>query len=408
MKTTRRKFLRSSGILLALPGLETFGATAASPARRMVAINIPLGFLSEHFFPTAAGPDYELSSYLKVAEPIRNEFTVISGTSHPGVDGGHSAEASFLTCAPHPGSRGFKNSLSLDQHVAEKIGDATRFASLTLGDKSLSSSANGVSIPEERSPARLFEKLFVSGSPKEQSARKEELSDGQSILDTVLEEANSMQSKVSRLDREKLDQYFTAVREAELRLTKADQWLDTPKPIVSEENPGDVDGKDPVARLSAFFDVIRLALQTDSSRVVALSGANNSLVAPLPGVSMGYHALSHHGKNPEMMKQLEVIDRATIAAWVKFISSLKETADGESSLLDHTQVMLGSNLGNASGHITTNLPVLFAGGSHRHGQHLAFDSKNNTPLANLFVSMMQDMGLEEGEFGSGKTTLTGL
>ncbi len=404
---TRRHFLRSTGIALALPALDSFAA--ATPAKRMVAINLPLGFLSEHFYPKDSGAGYTVSPYLQLAESIRNDFTVVSGTSHPEVDGGHAAEASFLTCAPHPGSRGFKNTISLDQHLASKIGDTTRFASLTLGDKSLSTSPNGVTIPEERSPAKLFEKLFLTGSAKDISAQKEQLSDGRSILDSVLEEARAMQSSISQADKDKLDQYLTAVRETEQRLTKADQWLDTPKPRVPpEKNPGDVDGKDPVGRLRAFFEVIRLALQADSSRVVALSGANNSLVAPLPGVSMGYHALSHHGKNPEMMKQLEVIDRATIAAWVEFIAALKNTPDGESNLLDNTQVLLGSNLGNASGHITTNLPVLFAGGSFKHGKHLAFDQKNNTPLANLFVSMMQDMGLEEGEFASGKTTLSGL
>lgn len=408
MKTTRRTFLRSAGVILSLPTLESLAA-ATVPAKRMVAINIPLGFLSEHFFPSNTGFGYTPSSYLKLAESIRDRYTIISGSSHPGVDGGHAAEASFLTCAPHPGARGFKNTISLDQHIAKRVGDQTRFASLTIGDKSLSVTENGVTIPEERSPAKLFERLFLAGSEQEVAGQKQQLSDGHSILDTVLEDARGMQAQISQADREKLDQYFTAVRETERRLTKADQWLDTPKPTVEGKGPGDVAGNDPVGRLRAFFEVIRLALQTDSSRVIALSGANNSLVAPLDGVSMGYHALSHHGKNPEMMKQLEVIDRATIEAWVEFIQALQDTPDtGGGSLLDHTQVLLGSNLGNASGHITTNLPVLFAGGGFRHGQHLAFDPNNNAPLANLFVSMMQEMGVEEEAFGSGKATLAGL
>ena len=121
---------------------------------------------------------------------------------------------------------------------------------------------------------------------------------------------------------------------------------------------------------------------------------------------MGYHGLSHHGKNPDMMRQLEIIDRGVIQAWAEFIESLKNTPDGSGTLLDHTQVLMGSNLGNASGHITTNLPVLLAGGGFKHGQHLAFDAKKNYPLPNLFVSMMQHLGLETGEFASGKGTMT--
>jgi hypothetical protein len=123
---------------------------------------------------------------------------------------------------------------------------------------------------------------------------------------------------------------------------------------------------------------------------------------------MGYHGLTHHGKNPEMIRQLEVIERGTIAAWIAFLESLRDTPDGEGSLLDHTQVLMGSNLGNASGHITTNLPVILAGGGFKHGQHLVFDGKNNHPLATLFVSVMQEMEIESGEFASGKGTMRGL
>ena len=147
---------------------------------------------------------------------------------------------------------------------------------------------------------------------------------------------------------------------------------------------------------------------TDSTRVIAFGGAGHGSVVPLPGVSMGYHGLTHHGKNPDMLRQLEIIEKATVGVWVEFIENLKNTPDGNGSLLDHTQVLMGSNLGNASGHITTNLPVILAGGGYQHGQHLAFDRKNNYPLPNLFISMMQKMGLEIDTFASSHSTMKGL
>ena len=403
----RRHFLRSIGVSLALPSLESFGASA-SPVKRMVAINIPMGFHTPNFFPKTSGRVYETSAYLKPADHLRDHFTVISGSSHPGVDGGHSAENSFLTAAPHPGERGFKNTISLDQAVAKQVGAATRFASLTSVEKSLSWSANGVSIPQQRSPAKLFEKLFLTGSKDDLAMRKQQLSDGHSIIDSVLGEATAMQKSISSHDREKLDQFFTAVRETENRLTKSEQWLATPKPKVDAKRPKSVTSQDVPNWLKAHFEVNRLALATDSTRVIAISGAGHGSVVPLPGVTMGYHGLTHHGKNPEMIRQLEIIERATIEVWIEFIENLKNTPDGEGTLLDHTQVLMGSNLGNASGHITTNLPVILAGGGYQHGQHLAFDTKNNYPLPNLFVSVMQKMGLETDKFTSATGTMTGL
>ena len=415
-RISRRTLLRGIGVSMALPALEAMlplrrmSGADSTVHRRMVAINIPLGFLGEHFFPRDSGRDYSMSSYLEVAEDLRNDFTIISGSSHPGVDGGHSAEKSFLTAARHPGSRSFRNSISLDQVVAKEIGERTRFASLTLGDHSLSWSANGVSIPAIRQPVDAFGKLFLKGTAEEIAAQRHQLGDGRSIMDAVLDDARAMQRKVSQADRDKLEQYFTAVRETERRLEKAQAWSDTPKPDVDVEasRPGPYDSADVVGSLRAHFQIIRLALQTDSTRVVALGGTNHSQVVPLKGVDMGYHGLSHHGKNPDMMRQLEIIDRATLAAWAEFLRSLREAEEDDSNLLDRTQVLIGSNLGNASGHLTTNLPIILAGGGFQHGQHLAFDPKNNAPLPNLFVSMVQALGLEIDRFASSTGTLAGL
>lgn len=413
---SRRTFLRGVGVCLALPLLDAMlsarihaaGTAAVTSPRRFVAINIPLGFIPEKFFPAQAGAGYTLSEYLQPGEALRNDFTIFSGVSHPGVDGGHSAEKSFLTAAPSPGARSFKNTISLDQFIARQIGDKTRFASLTLGDHSLSWSANGVAVPAEQSPAKAYARLFLSGTAKEIAAQQRDLEDGRSIMDTVLADAKAMERSVSAADRTKLDQFFTAVRETEQRLVKNQAWSQTPKPKVTAPSPGPFNGANLAGTFRAHFDVIRLALETDSTRVITLGGTGYGTVPLIKGVDLGYHGLSHHGKNPEMIRQLELIERATLAAFFDFLTSLKASTDGTATLLDHTQILLGSNLGNASGHLTTNLPALLAGGGFKHGQHLAFDTKDNYPLPNLFVSMLQRLGLEADKFATSTGTMKGL
>lgn len=411
-RLTRRTLLRGAGVALALPLLESmFPARAADRVRapqRFVAMNIPLGFYGPDFFPTATGQDYALSPYLELAKDLRNDFTVFSGTSHPDVDGGHSAEKSFLTAAPHPGAPSFTNTISLDQFLAKRIGDQTRFASLTLGSHSLSWSANGVVIPTEGSPTALFAKLFLKGTEQEIARQERQLQDGQSIMDTLLAEAESLQPRISVADRNKLDQYFTAVRETEQRLVKAELWSKTPKPVVEAKPPEKLPWQDFTGNFRSFLDVVRLALQTDSTRVVTFGGDGGAPVSPLKGVTQAYHSLSHHGLNEGLIDELRIIDRETIRIWADFLTQLKTTPDGDAHLLDNTQVLLGSNLGNANGHLTTNLPILHAGGRFRHGQHLAFDQKNNAPLSNLFVSILQGCGQEVDRFGSSTGTMAGL
>jgi len=411
---SRRKFLRGAGVALALPMLEAMrpvrllAAAADSSPARLVAINIPLGFIAENFFPQQTGRGYTASTYLKQGEALRDRFTVFSGTSHPGVDGGHSAEKSFLTAAPSPGARTFQNTISLDQFLAEKTGDETRFAALALGDRTLSWSANGVAIPAEASPAKTFGRLFFNGSAGEVAALERDLQDGQSILDTVTGDAKAIQRRVGPADRDKLDQFFTAVRETERRLKKNELWNRTPKPQVQVKPPRDPAGADLAGRLRAHFDVMRLALETDSTRLITYGGTGYGTVPLIPGVQLGYHGLSHHGKNPDMLKQLELIEKATIEAFFEFLTGLAATNNGGANLLDRTQVLLGSNLGNASGHLTTNLPILLAGGGYKHGSHLGFDARNNYPLPKLFVSMAQRFGVEIESFAGTAGTMTGL
>jgi hypothetical protein len=408
----RRQFLRASGVCVALPLLQApgFGAEPVVK-RRMVAINLGLGFLPQNFIPTTAGPNYELTKYLQVIKDFRNHFTVITGTSHPNVDGGHHAERSFLTAAPHPGSPSFKNSISLDQVAAEKIGLQTRFASLALstGALGLSWSRSGVEVPVIARPSVVFARMFIEGSPTEKAAANRWLRQGRSILDLTLESAREAQGGLGARDKESLDQYLTAVRETEIRLHKAEEWESKPKPKTDAKPPTDIENlADVVGRTRLLYDVIHLALQSDSTRIITLSQPLSAPVPPVEGVSQGYHNLSHHGKDPDKVGQLALIEMEQTKAFRDFLAKLHTTADGSASLLDQTIVLLGSNLGNASSHSNENLPILVAGGGFKHGQHLAFDPGKNYPLPNLFVSLLQRLGVETGRFASSTGTMRGL
>jgi len=412
----RRTFLRGTGVALALPMLDAMVPARAmtgdaAPKRRMVAINVGLGLHVPNLIPASSGENYELTPYLKAIAHFRNDFTIISGTAHPAVDGGHLAEKSFLTAAPHPGSAAFKNSISLDQLAAEKIGLATRFGylSLSLAGRGLSYSRSGVAIPSETRPSQVFAKLFLEGKPEEKQRQVQRLRDGQSVMDVVLAKAQRMQRRLGPADRRKLDEYFTAVRETEARLLKAEQWEAKPKPKVDASPPRDIsDRTDIIGRARLMYEMMRLALQTDSTRLITFFKNGINAVPQIDGVSQDYHNLSHHGRDPEKIEELTVIELAQMRIFGEFLEKLRETREGDTNLLERTMVLLGSNLGNASSHNNRNLPILLAGGGFRHGRHLAFDEKNNYPLPNLFVSMLQQLGLEVDRFASSTGTMRGL
>ena len=413
---SRRAFLRSTGVGLSLPFLEAMlprfarGAEAAPP-RRMVLINKALGLHAPDFFPEKAGRDFELSPYLKPFADLRGDFTVFSGLSHPEAGGGHSSESSFLTAAPHAGTPAFRNTISLDQLIAEQIGAQTRHPFLAFGSHSgsLSWTRNGVQIPPDKDPATVFRRLFIAGTPEEIREQERQLRDGHSILDSVREETAALQRRVGSGDRDLLDQYFTAVRDVEKRLQTAESWSHKPKPQVQAPPPGEYpDASDIVGRMSMMLDLAHLALQTDSTRLITFAIDVDGGVPPIEGVKESRHNLSHHGQDPAKIEQLRRIELAELQSLNAFLTKLKSTGEPGSPLLDHTQVLFGSNLGNASSHDTRNLPVLLFGGGFKHGQHLAFDRTNNTPLSNLFVSMLQGFGLETEKFGASTGTLKGL
>jgi len=337
---------------------------------------------------------------------------------HPDVDGGHPADNCFLTCAPHPSNGGFRNTISLDQYAAQYIGHLTRFPSLTLGVniqaglRSLSWTAAGVLIPCEEKPSHLFAKLFLRGTPEEVQAQIRRLELGRSIMDAVADQAKSLEKQVGPRDRERLDQYYTGVRDLEQRLGKAREWEDVPKPAAPAEAPVDpATPKDYVAKTRLMYELSKLAFQTDSTRLITIMlDSVNSPAIDVDGVDIkdGYHNLSHHGKSPAKLSQLEAIDREHMRMLAALFDGLKAVKEEEGTLLDRTMVLYGSNMGNANTHVTTNLPVLMAGGGFKHGQHLQFDRERNYPLPNLFVSMLQRLGLEADRFASSTGTMRGL
>ncbi len=417
---TRRTLLRGTGVALALPLLQGMfparlraAAPAANNKRRMVAICATLGLHGPYLYPEKSGFDVQPSPYLQAMGDIRKQVSVISGLSHPDVDGGHSAEFSFLTAAAHPGSPSFRNSISLDQFAAERLSADTRFSSLALNtggsSGSLSWTRNGVMIPGDGSPSKVFARLFLDGSPKQVQQQVTRLRQGQSVMDTVQAQAKEMSRDLGKADQDKLDEYFTSVRELEQRMVKSEEWSKRPKPKVDAKQPKDItDRADLIGCTRLMYDLIHLALQTDSTRIITLQVQGSGLVVPIEGVTEGHHSLSHHGKDPKKLDQLKAVESAEMAAFGDFLTKLKTTKEEGSDLLDQTMVYYGSNLGNANSHDNKNMPVIFAGGGFNHGQHLAFDPQNNAPLPNLYLTILQRLGIETHTFASAKSTLTGL
>ncbi len=419
---SRRGFLRGSGIALALPLLESMSSVFAAPAaptegkpRRMFAVCNNLGLLPDQFFPAGAGRDYAPSPLLELLAAHRADFTAFSGVSHPYVDGSHASEACFLTAAPHPGSSSFRNSISLDQYIAEQIGVRTRFPSITLGvntRKGLAWTGTGVSIPCEDKAAEVFKQLFFQGTAEEVAAQVRKLDTGRSILDTVGGQLRRLQAQVGAPDRERLEQYATSVRDMESRMLASRGWETKPKPVVQAAVP--VDPGSPAAymeKVKVMYDLARLALETDSTRSITLmldSAATPVVNLAGAAITEGYHNLSHHGKSENKRAQLKALDEAHMKLLAGLLTDLRTVREDGDTLLDRTMVLYGSNLGDANTHATTNMPALLAGGGFRHGQHLAFDKAKNYPLPNLYVSMLQRLGIEAEKFATSTGTMRGL
>ena len=407
---SRRTVLRGAGMSLSLPFLEAmtpaFAATKeTTTAKRFVGMSLALGLHNPNLVPEGAGRDYKPSRYLKSLQDIREDFTVVSGSSHPGVTGGHTAEGSIFSACPNSRGATSRNTISLDQHMAKYLGHETRFPSLVLNTGSSTSPSyteNGSMIPAERDPVKLYTRLFVNDTPAEQFRQAELIRGGLSVMDVVGPEAKALMKEVGAGDRDKLDAWFTSVRDLEQRLVANEEWINRPKPKVKMGKPTNIPRDNEVAVDKIFLDIIHMALTTDSTRFVTLHVTGNA-VQGLEGVDESYHGLSHHGMDDEKLRQLAIVEQGVIDEWANFVRKLK--AD---NLLDETMTILTSNLGNASAHDNKNMPVLFAGGGFKHGQHLAFNQKDNYPLPNLYLSALHRLGLQDEQFATSDTEMDGL
>ena len=312
-----------------------------------------------------------------------------------------------MTAARRPGLAGFKNTISLDQLIASKIGHLTRFPYIviTTTNNSISWTANGVPISGQGSASRLFKQLFVDGSKKEVEAQVKRLAKGKSILDTIMDPTKRLEKELGHKDKEKLDEYTTSIRQLEVRLTQNQDWVRKPKPKVDYKPGKDPERYDVIEKQRQLFDIISLAFQTDSTRCATFNlGGMNAVPDNIAGVETDWHNLSHHGKDPAKIKELGLVEGAEFGVLNEFLNQIKAAKEGSGSILDRTTVVYGSNLGNASAHSWMNLALVVAGGGFKHGSHIAYDQKNNEVFANLFVQIANKMNINIDKFGSSTAT----
>lgn len=415
----RRSFLlRSLGVTLALPKLPSLMAAAVegnpalqavqgagAGARRFVAIGNLLGFQTKQFFPTTTGREYEKTTLLEPLWDNRSQMTVFRGLDH-GVKGGHFAVHSFLSGVLNSEAQNRPDgNVTIDQFLADEVGYQTRFPSLTVGSEGgihggcqIAWTKSGVRVPPVTGPAELFEKLFISDSPERQARRAGENQVQASILDSVMGEASRLSRQVNKEDKDKLDEYLTSVRDVEKRLELRQKWAHQPKPKAPFEKPAN---RNLVEDLPLMYELIALALQTDSTRIATLEIGGDFLPQHL-GIKRDYHGLSHHGNAADAIADLITLEKYQIEHFGKFITRLSKINDGERMLLDSTSVLFGSGMGDANSHKNSDLPIILAGGGYKHGEFRQVPREGNgkIPLCNLFVDIAQKMGVETDAFGS--------
>jgi hypothetical protein len=414
----RRDFLQAiSATTLTFPWfshLALHGADASKAPRRLVCIGLDFGLRPESFFPSGPGPELELTPLLQPLERWRNHMTVFSQLEHPGVQGGHYGVHAFLSGVRREQAAGFADGcMTLDQMAEEHCGGLTRFPSLCLGvggGDAISWTRSGIAVPKLEDPGAAFDMLFKPQRKSAEAALRAELSENESVLNLIAQDAKRMAPHLDRWDRDKMEEFMGAIRDFERFNATNIAWLDKPLPVT--------DGKKPVwagdgcmDRVRANLDVAALALQADATRIITLNIGGALPVANIAGIHRGYHDLSHSGQDPEKLRQLHIIECALMAELDHFLGRLAAMKDiGGVSLLDHTTVLFGSGMGNASAHANTNLPVVLAGGGFKHGRHLFFPKtgRQQTPLCNLFVTLLQQMGIERDKFGSSSGNLNQL
>jgi len=405
-RCSRRFILRAAGVSIALPWFETFSRAAEPEAvQRFVCVANPFGMIQDAFFPTEDGLDAALPSNLAAFEPLRGKFTVFSNIDH-GNNGGHGGTHMFLSGVKSSEAAGMPNgNISLDQFLARHVAGQTRFPVLNTaagpvggGGVELSWTRTGVMVPPVQQVSRVFKMLFVDDPVELSAALGKDYEQQGSILDAVNGQAKGMSNRLSGRDREKLDQYFTAIREVEKSLNQEKAWLSRPRPKVDAKEPKDGTVSQ---QLPILFDLLALALQTDSTRVATIEVPGSFDTSAMGIEEKGYHGYSHHGKDPVLMEGMRKVERYQMVHLARFVTKLQEFG-----LLDTTQVLFGSGMGDGSAHTNKNLPVLLAGGGYKHRTHVILPeaAEKRVPLCNLYLSMAQRFGAEADSFGRSKST----
>ena len=391
------------GLGLALPWLESSAMADAPRPRRLVCVGNHLGFYPGNFFPQDIGKDYTPTSTLKPLDQHRDDLTVFSNLDHE-LNGGHGAVHGFLTSIKKNEAEGFPaKNISLDQAAAEHVGSATRFPSVNTGiykGTDMCWTRAGVHVPPVSNPAALFRALFVNLPATEREIERTRLRYRGSVLDALRDSANALNRNLNAVDRNKLDQYLTSVRDVERRLQMSKQWIDQPKPKSPIDEVLDEE-RQHLDEVSLFYDLMALALQTDSTRVSTLETGMGFRTSELD--LDGYHGISHHGKAPGRIDQLKVVESFLTTQLSGFMDRLKEAR-----IFEDTLVVFGSGMSDASSHSNRNLPVLLAGGGFKHQGHLICPAEQHkrVPLSNLWLSVLQWFGSESDRFGRSTGTFS--
>lgn len=420
----RRLVLQSLAGSLALPCLPSLraenssrqnvvrsGKNEAQDARRFVAVGNLLGFQQKHFFPKTTGTEFETTTLLKPLQSNRKQISVYRGLDH-GLRGGHFAVHTFLSGVLHHESKNRRDgNVTLDQFLADEIGGQTRFPSIAVGSEGgihggcqMSWTKSGVRVPPITGPAELFDRLFATESNEQRANKVRATSLQASILDSVSEEAKSLSRRVNQEDKNKLDEYFMAIRDVEKKIDVRRRWADQPKPNAPFEKPANTNTVDDLPML---YELIALALQTDSTRIATLEIGGSFLPQNL-GIDKSYHSLSHHGNDEDAIANLITLETYQLEQFNTFLTRLAGLQDGQQSLLDSTAVLFGSGMGNGGSHTNSDLPIVLAGCGYGSGEFKQATSQGigKVPLCNLFVDIAQRLGVEKDSFGTSTGTFS--
>jgi hypothetical protein len=419
----RRTFLKGLGVSVALPWLEVMSANAKdiTTAGSMAESEIPrramftywgLGAEITGFTPPDTGKNYTLTPSLAPLAPFKDDFTLMTGLSS--FTGGHGSCCCLLTGVNTV--RNAKTLTSVDQQLAAHYGNATRFPSLVLGTAretgfggpfptTLSWSKNHTPITPENRPEVLFEKLFGSEDNKTLAAAKQAMAQRASLFDSVKEQATALQRQVGKADRERLDQYFTSIRDLEERIKVEGEWIDRPKPKVSRPDFGQGSPRDRIASdgrgyseyTRLMFDMIALAFQTDSTRVVSHIPRSEGDEAKCYGYQTkskwDLHTLTHNAQEDDKIAMWREVDALYLAEWAYFLGKLKSVKEGSGTLLDNTMAAWATTNGGPNAHDSKMLPLLLCGGSAMGLKHQGHLVQKDVPVANVWQTVVNRVGM---------------